>query len=173
MGVIAADPAPLDEAVERGRAGRADRLVAEVAGDPVADRGDARAAVGPAELGLDERLEAVRRAIARIEQVLDRFGGQLVRLEPGQRGDVGEQTVHFGRGGIADLEPAVDVKPDPLADVVLRGDARDVFGRAHGAACVVDALLGDRRGLELQQHVRQAVDREREAGGNGDGHVSA
>src|SRR5687768_2218437 len=51
MGIVAADPAALDEAVERGGAGGADWLVAEVARDPVAHRRDPRAAVNPAELG--------------------------------------------------------------------------------------------------------------------------
>ena len=58
-----------------------------------------------------------------------------------------------------------------LADAVLRGNPGDVLGLAHLAVAGEDPLLRDRRRLELKQHVGQPVDREGEAGGNGDGHV--
>ncbi|QYU68036.1 hypothetical protein J4558_24820 [Leptolyngbya sp. 15MV] len=144
-----------------------------MARDPGPDRLDPRAATGARELRLDERLEAVGRAIARIEQVLDRLAGQVVRGEARERGEIGDDPPHLDLGAVFDLEPALDIEPDALADIILRRDAREMLRRVHAGVGGEDALLGDGRRLELEQHVGGSLGREGESGVDGDGHIAA
>jgi hypothetical protein len=94
-----------------------------------------------------------------------------VRFEPVERGDVGQQPVDRRAGGVGHFAAPFDVQPDALADPVLRRDPRDVFGTGYPRIAREDPLLGNHRRLELQQHVAQPVERERETGGNFDRHM--
>ena len=68
---------------------------------------------------------------------------------------------------VADAKLALGADPQAFADIVLGGDARAVFGRAHVERRCGDGLFGDRRRFELQERVGRPVKPEGEFGGDG------
>src|SRR5690606_39418377 len=94
-----------------------------------------------------------------------------VRLEAIEVGELGQHSVDFYARAVIDREGSTGAQPDALADIVLRSYPRNVFGLAQATLGVEDALLGNRRCLELQQHVSGAAQRKCETSGNIDRHV--
>ena len=99
-------------------------------------------------------LELVRRAIARGQQVLDGLARQQVRRHRRQLRQIGEHAVDGRPSRCSRTDQlALEPQPDPVADRVVPGDAREVLDRADRDMRAMHRLLGDHRRFELQQHV--------------------
>ena len=96
-----------------------------------------------------------------------------MRRHPGQIGEVGSGAVHAHPRMVIHHHRPADAQPDALPDIVLRRNAGEVLTRSDGDRGILNDLIGQRRRLDLEQHVaglREVVielhvDRELQGGG--------
>ena len=98
-------------------------------------------------------MELVGRAIARRHQIGHTVRRQQVRLDPGEIEIVADNPVDHHSRAIFDLQRAIDANPYPLANRVLRSDAREMQAIRHIDVGGFDDLFGNHRCLDLEQDI--------------------
>src|SRR3546814_21038158 len=134
MGIIAADAAPVDEAVERARFAVAGaRNIGEAVFDPVAHPADFFAAFQLAEAPVDEGMKFVRRTVARFVEIGDRAGRKAVERHRRERAAIDRGPVDLDPAAIPGSQPAPPRPPYDLADPPRCAAPRPRLRSARGA----------------------------------------
>src|SRR3546814_7524917 len=123
MGIIAADAAPFDEAVERARFAVAGaRNIGEAVFDQVAHPADFFAAFQLAEAPVDEGMKFVRRTVARFVEIGDRAGRKAVERHRGERAEIDRGPVDLDPRATPGAQHGLAAQPYRLADAARRSE---------------------------------------------------
>src|SRR3546814_18176080 len=131
MGIIAADAAPVDEAVERARFAVAGaRNIGEAVFDPVAHPADFFAAFQLAEAPVYEGMKFVRRTVARFVEIGDRAGRKAVERHRRERPELDRGPVHLAPGPTHSAQPALPPHPNRHSNTPTTRNPRQHTWRA-------------------------------------------